>query len=142
MLTRLLALILLFSTLLSCSKSAEIIDISLAGERFRVEVARTPGQRQKGLMFRQSLGEREGMLFVFETDSRLSFWMKNTPLQLSLAFISSPGEILEIVDMEPRSLKSVRSKRSARYALELQLGTFTEIGAGVGDTVLFPSGFK
>ena len=126
----------------ACKKRAETIEIVLGGEIFSVEVARTEEQRQRGLMFRSSLAPREGMLFVFESDQRLSFWMKNTPIALSIAFISIKGEILQIANMKPNSLKSVISRRSARYALEISLGTFANLGVEEGDRIIFPEGFN
>ena len=72
-----------------------------------MEVARTEAQREHGLMGRKDLGPRDGMIFVFDRDQRLSFWMKNTPTPLSIAFLSAEGKILQIEDMEPFSEKVV-----------------------------------
>ncbi len=138
-----LCILFMLCALCLCTRTqkAETIKIILGGEIFSVEVARTQEQRQKGFMFRSSLGSREGMLFIFESDQRLSFWMKNTSIPLSIAFISSKGEILEIADMKPISLKSVISSRSARYALEVPLGTFKSLGVEVGARITFPENF-
>jgi uncharacterized membrane protein (UPF0127 family) len=76
------------------------------------------------------------MLFVFERDQILSFWMKNTYIPLSIAFIAGDGRIAEIHDMEPLSLASVRSSRSCRYALEVPLGWFARAKINVGDTAI------
>jgi uncharacterized membrane protein (UPF0127 family) len=78
---------------------------------------------------------------VFDRDDHLSFWMKNTPTALSIAFLSSEGKILQLADMEPFSEKVVRSRLSARYALEMRQGAFTELGIHEGDTFSFPAGF-
>jgi uncharacterized membrane protein (UPF0127 family) len=102
------------------------------------EIARTDEQRERGLMWRQSLADGEGMLFVFEWDHILSFWMKNTLLPLSIAYIAYDGRILEIHDMEPRNLSPVQSGRSVRYALEVPQGWFARMGIGAGDVVIFP----
>jgi uncharacterized membrane protein (UPF0127 family) len=102
------------------------------------EIARTDEQRERGLMWRQTLAAGEGMLFVFERDRILSFWMKNTLLPLSIAYIAYDGRILEIHDMEPRSQVPVQSGRSARYALEVPQGWFTRMGIKSGDVVIFP----
>ena len=99
------------------------------------EIARTDVQRSRGLMGRTSLADGEGMLFVFESDRILSFWMKNTLIPLSIAFIARDGRILEIRDMEERSLQTVRSARSARYALEVPQGWFTRAGIEPGSTI-------
>ena len=134
----------------SCARGADLrlknrretITLTVQGEAFTVEVARTDAERQKGLMGRGSLGAREGMLFVFERDEHLDFWMKDTRIPLSIAFLSAEGKILEVVDMQPLSRKAIRSRFSSRYALELNQGKFSEIGAGEGAQVVFPEGFR
>ena len=142
---RLLAAVLVALSLAGCS-AATSSEWSGGGDRrvrgVHVEVARTDAQRERGLMKRRSLGSREGMLFVFEADQRLVFWMKDTLVPLSIAFLSSEGRILQIEDMEPLSEKAIRSRLSARYALELPQGAFDEVGAAEGDTVGLPAGFR
>ena len=97
------------------------------------EIARTDAQKAQGLMHRQELNDGHGMLFVFDRDQILSFWMKDTLIPLSIAFIASDGRILEIRDMEPLDLTTVRSSRSARYALEVPQGWFDRAGLSAGD---------
>ena len=97
------------------------------------EIARTAAQRERGYMFREEVKDGEGMLFIFEQDQILSFWMKNTTVPLSIAFISYNGVILEIFDMEPENLNPVRSSRSVRYALEVPQGWFDRAGVDSGD---------
>ncbi len=99
----------------------------------QVEVADTDQSRSRGLMYRKAVPEGTGMLFVFDRDQILTFWMKNTLVPLSIAYISSEGRIIDILDMEPESLKPVVSSRSVRYALEVPQGYFTKIGIQVGD---------
>jgi hypothetical protein len=106
-----------------------------------VEVARTDAQRERGLMGRKGIGPREGMIFVFEKDDHLSFWMKNTPTALSIAFLSAEGKVLQIEDMEPFSEKIIRSRLSARYALEMRQGAFADLHIAEGAIVSFPAGF-
>jgi uncharacterized membrane protein (UPF0127 family) len=101
--------------------------------RLQVEIARTERERARGLMHRISLPDGEGMLFVFERDQILSFWMKDTLIPLSIAFISYDGRILEIYDMKPRDLAPVHSSRSVRYALEVPQGWFERAGITPGD---------
>jgi uncharacterized membrane protein (UPF0127 family) len=101
----------------------------------KAEIARTDAQRERGLMGRQSLADGEGMLFVFDRDRILSFWMKNTLLPLSIAYIAYDGRILEIHDMEPQNLKAIQSSRSARYALEVPQGWFARTGIRAGDVL-------
>ena len=98
-----------------------------------VELALTPAQREQGLMYRKELKDGEGMLFVFQSDQVLSFWMKNTFVPLSIAYISHDGRILEVFDMQPQNLDPVRSSRSVRYALEVPQGWFSRVGLGPGD---------
>jgi len=97
------------------------------------EIANSPGQREQGLMYRKELKDGNGMIFVFERDEILSFWMKNTLVPLSIAYIAYDGRILEIYDMQPGDLSSIRSSRSARYALEVPQGWFNRVGIVPGD---------
>ncbi len=138
-----IALLLLFAaSFAGCDGSMEEIEIIIEDHTFVVEVARTYEQRQQGLMHRKKLGENRGMLFVFDRDEKRSFWMKNTYIPLSIAYVSSTGEIKEIHDMEPESLRSISSQYSVRYALELNQGAFERIGAESGSMVEFPEGFE
>jgi hypothetical protein len=127
--------------LVGCPANVEHVAVSVDGQELTVEVARTDAQRQHGLMGRTALGPREGMIFIFERDEHLSFWMKNTPTALSIAFLSAEGRILEIQDMEPFSEKIVRSRLSARHALEMRKGAFSDLGIQEGDVMSFPPGF-
>jgi len=99
------------------------------------EIAVTQEDRNKGLMFRKKLPDGEGMLFVFERDEVLSFWMKNTYIPLSIAFIASDGRIVDIKDMYPHDTNSVYSSRSVRYALEVPQGWFSRAGVKSADMV-------
>ena len=103
-------------------------DVSL-----EVELARTEEQRNRGMMFRKSLDEGKGMLFVFDSDQRMAFWMKNTSIPLSLAYIGSDGTIFQILDLVPFSEDPQLSQRSVRYALEVPQGWFDKVGIKVGD---------
>lgn len=89
-------------------------------------------------MHREELDPNAGMLFVFDSEELRSFWMKNTPLPLSIAFIDGDGRILEIYDMEPFSLAPVPSRFPARYALEVNQGRFSELEIRPGDRVEIP----
>jgi uncharacterized protein len=124
-----------------CQSPPERIIIRAAEQELRVEVARTDAQREHGLMGRKDLGPRDGMIFVFDRDQRLSFWMKNTPTPLSIAFLSAEGKILQIEDMEPFSEKITLSRLSARYALEMRKGAFAALRITEGAFVTFPAGF-
>ena len=86
-------------------------------------------------MERKNIPDGTGMLFIFEGDQILSFWMRNTPHPLSIAYIDSRGKIRNIYDMTPFSLESITSTVSVRYALEVPQGWFHENNIQVGDTI-------
>ncbi len=102
------------------------------------EIARTEEERSFGYMEREHIPQGTGMLFVFDRDQILSFWMKNTPSPLSIAYIDSKGIIRDIFDMKPFSLTSIVSTKSVRYALEVPQGWFSEQGIVVGDSIQLP----
>ena len=96
------------------------------------QVAATQDQRMTGLMFRQEMPQQEGMLFVFEYPSQQCFWMKNTLLPLSVAFVADDGTIVNIEDMAPQTLDSHCSARPVRYVLEMNKGWFAKKGIKAG----------
>lgn len=100
---------------------------------FQVEVAASPQQREHGLMGRTRLPENGGMLFVFDDTGRHCFWMRNTPLPLSIAFIDEAGRIANIADMQPHTDTLHCPATAIRYALEVSQGGFAQrrIVAGV-----------
>jgi uncharacterized protein len=113
-----------------------------AGERVpvEVEVADTDAKRQTGLMGRSVLPEDVGMLFAFEGDQTLSFWMRDTLIPLSIAYIDAQGRIVDIQDMQPLDDVTPHyvSAEPARYALEVNQGFFEQRGVTVGDAVELP----
>lgn len=100
-----------------------------------VEIAATESERSRGLAFRDSLPEDRGMLFVFEAAGDHLFWMADTTIPLSIAFLDSEGIVLNMEEMEPLSLEAHGPDASALYALEVNRGWFAERGVAVGDTV-------
>lgn len=96
------------------------------------EVAQSPEQRATGLMNRPTMAASDGMLFVFEEASEQCFWMKNTLLPLSIAFIADDGSIVNIADMKPQALASHCSAKPVRYALEMNQGWFAKRGIKAG----------
>jgi uncharacterized protein len=117
------------------------IDASGGGEvEVRVEIADDASERARGLMYRTALAENRGMLFVFPNEERLSFWMKNTLIPLSVAFMDSERRIVDIQDMKPLDddPPSYVSAEPARYALEVNQGFFEERGIEVGDSAELP----
>ncbi|HSL64883.1 MAG TPA: DUF192 domain-containing protein [Gaiellaceae bacterium] len=104
----------------------------------RVEIAETPAQRQRGLMFRRSLAPNAGMVFLFPTEVRGPFWMKNTLVPLSIAFYGRDGRIRRILDMTPCRRDPCRLYGPGvayRGALEVNRGAFRRWGVRVGDRV-------
>lgn len=93
-------------------------------------------------MNREALTRGEGMLFVFPESQPLSFWMKNTLIPLSIAYIDDEGIIIDILPMEPRDLSAVSSSAPARYALEVNQGEFAYHRIKVGDKVVIPSEYR
>lgn len=112
--------------------------LTLDGHELETYVARTEEQRALGLMHRAELGPDEGMLFVCDESAVQSFWMKDTPVALSIAFLDDDGVILHIDHMEPHSLESHSSEHPVRYVLEVPQGWFDERGIAVGDQVVGP----
>ena len=102
------------------------VELVIGGHKLVAEVARTPEQRATGLMNRFSLRPDHGMLFVFERAEPLGFWMKNTYIPLSIAFIDDTGRIVNIEDMVPQAEDTHSSRGPARYALEMRKGWFRE----------------
>jgi hypothetical protein len=92
----------------------------------KAEVAATEPSRQQGLMFREKMGQNEGMVFLFEGPATVCMWMKNTLIPLSVAFLDSDGKIINIEDMQPHSTESHCAKKPARYALEMNQGWFKQ----------------
>jgi uncharacterized protein len=129
---------------LSCASAApnNAIELSLSGHKVKTELALTDAERERGLMFRTVLEDGNGMLFVFESEQRVSFWMKNTRIPLSVAYIAHDGTIREIHDMEPFSLAPVPSSYSVRYALEVPKGYFARIGIAPGYVIELPESVR
>ena len=101
----------------------------------RAAVAQTPEQRQTGLMFRREMAQHEGMLFVFEQASAQCFWMKNTLLPMSIAFLADDGSVVNIADMKPQALDSHCSAQPVRYVLEMNQGWFAKRGIKPGSKI-------
>ena len=102
-----------------------------------VEVAKTPEERNHGLMGRKHLGKDEGMLFIFEAEDYHGFWMKDTLIPLSIAFIDKDGRIVWITDMKPQTLDSHVPPIPILYALEMNKSWFSSHGIKAGDVVRF-----
>lgn len=115
------------------TKTLSITTASGAQVLVEAEIADKPETREKGFMFRKKIPDGTGMLFVFEEDKVLRFWMKNTPSPLSIAYIDRKGEIKDIFDMKPFDLNDTTATGYVRYALEVPQGWFERAGVKVGD---------
>ncbi len=118
----------------SCQNAqADLFPLQIGDQLFLVEVADSPAERQQGLMYRRTLESDRGMLFIFEDSDFRSFWMKNTYIDLSIAYIDEQWRIIDILDMYALDESSVPSSRPAKYALELNRGAFERHGVFEGD---------
>ena len=120
----------------ACPLELPVAAISIKGHELEVELATTPNARICGLSNRVELPENHGMLFIYPTPGPRKFWMKDTHIPLSLAFLDDAGQILSIHHMTPMQTdERYRSLRPVRYALEINKGWFVDHGIGVGDMV-------
>ena len=110
--------------------------LSVNNIQFSVELASTEQARNKGLMFRESLSPNIGMLFTFPDIDYRSFWMKNTYIPLSIAYLNEHGQILNIESMRPLDSTNTYSSAPAKYALEMNVGWFRKNGIKPGDVVV------
>jgi uncharacterized membrane protein (UPF0127 family) len=108
------------------------VKLSAGMHQIDAQVARTPGQREIGLMFRAEMPQHEGMLFIFEEPSQQCFWMRNTLLPLTAAFIADDGTVVNLADMKPKTLDSHCSAKPVRFVLEMNQGWFTRKGIKPG----------
>jgi uncharacterized membrane protein (UPF0127 family) len=144
------ALVLLLS---ACADSAEAphdengdatVRFTRAGHEatIQVEIADTPEERAHGLMNRESLDEDAGMLFVWPEDTASGFWMKDTTIPLSIAFVTEAGSVIDIQDMEPLDETLRHAPQPYRYAVEANQGWFDDNDVELGDLVQLPVGLS
>jgi uncharacterized membrane protein (UPF0127 family) len=108
------------------------VTLAAGMHQLQAEVARTPQQRQIGMMMRTTMAPHEAMLFVFESASAQCFWMKNTLVPLSIAFVEDDGLIVNLADMKPLTETSHCSDKPVRYVLEVNQGWFAKRGIQPG----------
>lgn len=108
------------------------VTLSAGMHQIEAQVAQNNDQRMTGLMYRKEMPQHEGMLFVFEQPSMQCFWMKNTLLPLTAAFVSDDGTIVNLVDMKPQTTDSHCSLKPVRYVLEMNQGWFARKGIKAG----------
>ena len=111
------------------------VSLHVGAQTIRAEIAATPEKREQGLMQRKTLCADCGMLFVFASAQPYSFWMKNTPLPLAIAFIAPDGRILNIDEMQPNTLDHHDAHGNALYALEMNRGWFVRHHIHAGDSI-------
>lgn len=109
--------------------------LKVRGHAIEAEVASTDAQREQGLMYRTDMPADHGMLFVFEQPALYCFWMKNTLIPLSLAFLDDRGRIISLADMQPRDEYSHCPPGPVSRALEMNQGWFGQHGVGIGDVI-------
>ena len=108
------------------------VGLSAGMYQIDAQVAQTQEQRATGLMYRRQMPQHEGMLFVFEQPSVQCFWMKNTLLPLTAAFVADDGTIVNLADMKPQTTDSHCSDKPVRYVLEMNQGWFAKKGIKPG----------
>ena len=109
-----------------------VVQLQAGMHNIRAQVAATVDQRATGLMHRREMAQHEGMLFVFEQPTVQCFWMKNTLLPLSIAFLADDGTVVNIDEMKPQTLDSHCSTKPVRYVLEMNQGWFAKRGVKPG----------
>ena len=111
-------------------------DFKIAQVPIKIEVAVTPEERAKGLMFRESMATNEGMLFIFEEGTSQRFWMKNTRIPLDIGYLSSSGVLLEIHKAKPHDTSGVPSRSNdIKFVLELNEGAYKKLGISIGSRI-------
>ena len=108
------------------------VALSAGMHQIDAQVALNPEQRQIGLMFRKDMPQHEGMIFVFEQPTKQCFWMKDTLLPLTAAFVADDGTIVNLADMKPQTLDAHCSDKPVRYVLEMNKGWFVKKGIKAG----------
>jgi len=123
----------------SAGAKTGMVAIEMGGAAVVLEPAVTDAARQRGLMFRRELGADRGMLFVYPEPRVLSFWMKNTSIPLSIAFVRRDGKIINIEKMRPFLTEvTYESKEPCRFAIEMNHGWFERHGLKAGDFIRLP----
>jgi hypothetical protein len=130
---RLLSLVLL--SLPAYAQDMPVVQLNAGMHLIRAEVAAEFGTRMRGLMYRASMPQNAGMLFIFDETTQHCMWMKNTLIPLSVAFIDEKGAITNVEDMKPQTEDSHCASRPARYALEMNRGWFAAHGIKPGSRI-------
>jgi uncharacterized membrane protein (UPF0127 family) len=116
-----------------------VIETPGGARHFTIELASTPAERARGLMYRQNMRPDHGMLFDFQAPQPVAFWMKNTPLPLDMLFIDEAGTVVQVeADTAPYSERPIPSEQPIRAVLELNAGTAARFGIEPGARVRHP----
>jgi uncharacterized membrane protein (UPF0127 family) len=127
----------LFSNI-SCAQQGQTFPVTSLNAGIYVikaEVASTPAQREQGLMFRDRLGQNDGMVFLFNEPETVCMWMKNTLIPLSVAFMDESGTVINVEEMKAQTLNSHCAKKAATYALEMNPGWFAKKNIKPGSVI-------
>ncbi|MCS6837798.1 MAG: DUF192 domain-containing protein [Bdellovibrionaceae bacterium] len=125
-----------------------LVTITVGKASLKVELARTPEEHERGLMYRRHLPDHQGMLFIFPDEQRRTFWMKNTFIPLSLGFFDKEGVLRELGDLDPvtsemqTQIPRWESKHPAQFVLEVNRGWFKRNGIKIGDRLKLPPEIK
>ncbi len=123
-------------------QSLETIEMPLNGSLFTIQIANEDHEREKGYMFRKSIPDNEGMLFVFPYEAPRGFWMKNVPTDLDIAYLDAQCRIVSTHTMRAYSTRSTYSLKDAKFALELRAGRIGELGLVVGQVLDIPANVR
>jgi uncharacterized protein len=143
----------LLAALIGCHEASSAADnpqvkklpttqMTIAGKPFTLEVADDPDEQERGLMYRTSLAENEGMIFVFQDEKVRGFWMQNVPISLDIAYLDRNGLVLTVLTMYPMDTRTRSSEKPAQYAVEVAGGVAGKIGLKVGDRLEIPAAIQ
>jgi len=133
-----LAVLLVLSAAVASAQQQPMVELTAGFHRIEAEAAANNAARMQGLMQRKSMPAQRGMLFVFEHRAGQCFWMMNTPLPLTAAFVADDGTIVNLADMKPHSLDTHCSIEPVRFVLEMNQGWFAKRGLGAGSRLRGP----
>ena len=135
-----IAIILIFATVELLKEKQELAEVCIKGECFKAELAISVKEKRHGLMNREKLGKREGMLFVYEEEKEYSFWMKNVKIPLDIIWIDKDKKIVFMKKnaepcSEERNCPSIKPDKKAKYIFEVRGGTASELNLSIEDSV-------
>jgi uncharacterized membrane protein (UPF0127 family) len=122
--------------LISSDFNKQFFNFTIGKTNLKIEVAVLPEERARGLMYRESMGLMEGMLFIFENGTKQRFWMKNTRIPLDIGYFSSKGFLLEVHKAKPHDISGVPSRSSdIKFVLELNAGAYKKLDIDIGSKI-------